>query len=110
LIVGDEWAYSDSDIWDQDLRPMLMDTGGGAVLISKPLGENPFYDKYVEERNQTTHTATGKNLVRGGRVSTLRATRVRSSLIRRLTTPKRRHLNQCFYKRIWPIHSLVGHS
>ncbi len=48
LIVGDEWAYSDSDIWDQDLRPMLMDTGGGAVLISKPLGENAFYDKYVD--------------------------------------------------------------
>jgi len=46
LIVGDEWAYSDSQIWDQDLRPMLMDTGGGAVLISKPLGENHFYDAY----------------------------------------------------------------
>ncbi|AFH22779.1 terminase large subunit [environmental Halophage eHP-34] len=48
LIVGDEWAYSDSSIWDQDLRPMLMDTGGGAVLISKPLGENHFYDKYQQ--------------------------------------------------------------
>jgi hypothetical protein len=46
LIVGDEWAYSDSSIWDQDLRPMLMDSGGGAVLISKPLGENHFYDAY----------------------------------------------------------------
>lgn len=48
LIVGDEWAYSDPSIWDQDLRPMLMDTGGGAVLISKPLGENHFYDMYVQ--------------------------------------------------------------
>jgi len=48
LIVGDEWAYSDPSIWDQDLRPMLMDTGGGAVLISKPLGENHFYDAYVQ--------------------------------------------------------------
>jgi len=46
LIVGDEWAYSDAEVWDQDLRPMLMDTGGGAVLISKPLGENHFYDHY----------------------------------------------------------------
>ncbi|QAS68835.1 terminase large subunit [Haloferax tailed virus 1] len=46
LIVGDEWAYSDPEIWDKDLRPMLLDTGGGAVLISKPLGENHFYDHY----------------------------------------------------------------
>jgi len=46
LIVGDEWAYSDPKIWDKDLRPMLLDTGGGAVLISKPLGENHFYDMY----------------------------------------------------------------
>ena len=47
LIVGDEWAYSERQIWDQDLRPMLMDSGGGAVLISKPLGENHFYDHYL---------------------------------------------------------------
>jgi len=47
LIVGDEWAYSPSEVWDEDLRPMLMDSGGGAVLISKPLGENHFYDSYV---------------------------------------------------------------
>jgi hypothetical protein len=46
LIVGDEWAYSESEIWDQDLRPMLMDTGGGAILISKPLGENHFFEHY----------------------------------------------------------------
>jgi len=47
LIVGDEWAYSDPGIWNQDLRPMLLDTGGGAVMISKPLGENHFYEMYT---------------------------------------------------------------
>jgi len=47
LIVGDEWAYSDGKIWDKDLRPMLLDTGGWSVMISKPLGENHFYDMYV---------------------------------------------------------------
>ena len=46
LSVGDEWAYSPQEVWDEDLRPMLMDSGGGAVLISKPLGENHFYDSY----------------------------------------------------------------
>jgi phage terminase large subunit-like protein len=48
LIVGDEWAYSDQSLWDNDLRPMLMDSGGGAVLISKPLGENHFYESYKQ--------------------------------------------------------------
>jgi len=47
LIVGDEWAYSDGGIWDKDLRPMLLDTGGGSVMISKPLGENHFHGMYV---------------------------------------------------------------
>jgi len=46
LIVGDEWAYSDESLWHNDLRPMLMDSGGGAVLISKPLGENHFYEHF----------------------------------------------------------------
>jgi phage terminase large subunit-like protein len=47
LLCGDEWAYSDEEIWDADLRPMLLDSGGGAILISKPLGENHFYEKYA---------------------------------------------------------------
>jgi hypothetical protein len=47
LLVGDEWAYSDAAVWHEDLRPMLLDHGGGAILISKPLGENHFYDHYV---------------------------------------------------------------
>lgn len=47
LLCGDEWAYSKEQIWDADLRPMLLDSGGGAILISKPLGENHFFDKYV---------------------------------------------------------------
>jgi hypothetical protein len=46
LITGDEWAYSDPEVWDADLRPMLLDSGGGAIFISKPLGENHFHEKY----------------------------------------------------------------
>lgn len=48
IIVGDEWAYSEESLWHNDLRPMLMDTGGGAVLISKPLGENHFFNQYEQ--------------------------------------------------------------
>ena len=47
LFVGDEWAYSPSDVWNQDIRPMLMDSGGGALKISKPLGENHFWEDYA---------------------------------------------------------------
>ena len=46
IIVGDEWAYSEESLWNNDLRPMLMDSGGGAVLISKPLGENHFFERF----------------------------------------------------------------
>jgi len=52
LICGDEWAYSPSDVWDADLRPMLLDSGGGAIFISKPIGENHFLKKY--QRGATT--------------------------------------------------------
>lgn len=61
LICGDEWAYSDSKIWDADLRPMLLDSGGGAVLISKPLGENHFYEKYVRGTSPEMPYSDGSN-------------------------------------------------
>ncbi|AFH22933.1 phage terminase large subunit [environmental Halophage eHP-38] len=42
FMIIDEAAYMDETIWDNDLRPMLLDANGGAVFISKPLGENWF--------------------------------------------------------------------
>jgi len=47
FMVVDEAAYMDERIWDNDLRPMLLDNDGGALLISKPVGENWFYDRYT---------------------------------------------------------------
>ncbi len=47
LMIIDEAAYMQETIWDNDLRPMLLDNGGGAVMISKPVGENWFYDRYT---------------------------------------------------------------
>ena len=46
MMIIDEAAYMDETIWDNDLRPMLLDNEGGALLISKPIGENWFYDRY----------------------------------------------------------------
>jgi len=42
----DEAAYMDSEVWDNDLRPMLLDANGGAIFISKPLGENWFFELF----------------------------------------------------------------
>lgn len=44
LIVIDEAAYMAEDIWDNDLRPMLLDSSGGAMFISKPIGQNWFHE------------------------------------------------------------------
>jgi hypothetical protein len=43
----DEAAYAPEQVWDNDLRPMLLDNDGGALFISKPVGENWFYDRYT---------------------------------------------------------------
>ncbi len=40
----DEAAYMDRSVWDNDLRPMLLDTRGSATFISKPIGRGLFYD------------------------------------------------------------------
>jgi hypothetical protein len=47
LMCIDEAAYMDERVWDNDLRPMLLDNDGGALMISKPVGENWFYDRYT---------------------------------------------------------------
>jgi len=52
MMVIDEAAYMAETIWDNDLRPMLLDNEGGALLISKPIGENWFYDRF--KRGETT--------------------------------------------------------
>jgi len=55
FMIIDEAAYMDETIWDNDLRPMLLDANGGAVFISKPLGENWFFDLY-ERGDDNNHS------------------------------------------------------
>lgn len=45
-LVIDEAAYMPRSLWDNDLRPMLLDSRGQAVLISKPLGRGWFHEMY----------------------------------------------------------------
>lgn len=43
-LIIDEAASIPQSIWDDKLRPMLMDNEGKAILISKPKGKNWFHD------------------------------------------------------------------
>ncbi len=44
--VLDEAAFMKKDVWTRVVRPMLMTTGGWAVIISTPWGKNWFYDMW----------------------------------------------------------------
>lgn len=44
--VIDEAATIPSTVWEQVIRPTLMDTKGGGVLISTPRGRNWFYKRW----------------------------------------------------------------
>jgi hypothetical protein len=46
-MVIDEAAMMPETIWHQTLRPMLSDTLGKALFISKPKGKNWFYDHFL---------------------------------------------------------------
>jgi hypothetical protein len=49
LLIWDECALTvnGKDIWNQELRPCLMDRKGAAIFISTPRGKNHFYDFFL---------------------------------------------------------------
>lgn len=49
LLVWDETALTarGPELWEQELRPTLMDRKGSAMFISTPRGQNHFYDWYL---------------------------------------------------------------
>ena len=47
FIVPDEFALYKSHVWSKILRPMLTDTGGGALFIGTPRGKNAFFELYL---------------------------------------------------------------
>lgn len=52
-VVMDEAAFQKSNIWDEIVQPMLLETGGWALFIGTPKGYNWFYDLY--NRGQPHH-------------------------------------------------------
>jgi len=47
LIIVDEAAIIDKEIYDQYLEPTTIDRNGDIILISTPRGQNWFYDKWL---------------------------------------------------------------
>jgi len=48
FIVSDEFALYKPHVWPKILRPMLTDSGGGALFIGTPRGKNSFFDLYLK--------------------------------------------------------------
>jgi len=46
--VLDEAAYMQKSVWSQVVRPMLLESMGGAVFLSTPRGKNWFFDLYQQ--------------------------------------------------------------
>lgn len=45
-VVLDEYADMKAFVWDDIIRPALMDVKGGALFIGTPKGKNHFYEQY----------------------------------------------------------------
>lgn len=50
--VLDEYADMKPMVWEQIIRPALMDAKGGALFIGTPKGKNHFFDLYQEALNK----------------------------------------------------------
>jgi hypothetical protein len=48
FVVLDEAAIMPAHIWNQNVRPTLLDNDGGAFMISTPRGKNWFYDSWLK--------------------------------------------------------------
>ncbi|WP_135806202.1 hypothetical protein [Halorussus marinus] len=47
-VVIDEADYMPDNLWYQDLDPMLLDSGGSAMFISKPVRPRSYFQKYFD--------------------------------------------------------------
>lgn len=60
-VVLDEYAFMKPDVWEEIIRPMLLDSKGWAIFISTPNGFNHFYtiaEQAKEKKNWSYYHAT----------------------------------------------------
>lgn len=53
-VVMDEYKDMDPSVWEEIVRPALMDVGGDALFIGTPKGKNHFYDLFKRAQADDT--------------------------------------------------------
>lgn len=53
--VLDEYGQMKSEVWDEVVRPMLVDSKGKAIFIGTPVGYNHFWTLYNKEKDDTDY-------------------------------------------------------
>ncbi len=61
LVIIDEAAHVDRDIWHQYIKPTTLDRNGNAIMISTPNGHNWFYDLWMEAGRGQFHFPSNVN-------------------------------------------------
>jgi hypothetical protein len=56
FVILDEYKDMDPTVWEEIIRPALMDVGGGALFIGTPKGKNHFYELFCRAQSDTTGT------------------------------------------------------
>lgn len=68
--ILDEYAQMKEEVWDEIVRPMLIDSKGSALFIGTPLGYNHFWKLYNKEKDdidyKSFHYRTIDNLAIAG--------------------------------------------
>lgn len=85
-IVLDEYAQMKVEVWDEIIRPMLIDSKGAALFIGTPQGYNHFWKLYNKEKDDTDyksfHFRTIDNLAIDGMAAEVEKARQETDPIR----------------------------
>lgn len=55
-VILDEYKDMDPMVWEEIIRPALMDVGGSALFIGTPKGKNHFFELFKRAQSDTTGT------------------------------------------------------
>lgn len=53
--VLDEYGEMKEEVWDEAIRPMLIDSKGSAIFIGTPVGYNHFWKLYQKDKDDTDY-------------------------------------------------------
>ena len=68
FVVLDECAFMEPEVFNQVVRPTLSDTGGGALFITTPQGQNWIYELFLNAKHQEDWSSYQYTTLEGGQV------------------------------------------